>query len=459
MTDIIDQLIETNFELYQDTLFELLEQPSISITGEGMNTIPKLVCETLSQFGFENVLNIQTDHHPVIYGEQFHTENNSYPTVLFYGHYDVQPPGDENMWNSPPFDPTVRNERIFARGVGDNKGQFSAHIFAVHALIEAECFPDVNIKILLDGGEESGSAGFQQYLQSNPQKLDGIDLIYVADGPMFDSGLEENDQRPLVAYGNRGVLSFQLDYQTANSDLHSGNYGGPVPNPAAELVQLLSSMREDGNIVIDGFHDGIKITEEDRTIVENIIVDENAIKNELGLSHLASELPYYERLLLHPTLTINGLSSGYQEEGAKTVLPSTATAKFDCRLVPNQDPDAVFESIREHVIDQNSQVEVTYQGAFPSMKTPVDTPLSEPVLNALSEVWGTDPVEFPVLGGSLPVAYFRHVQSLSDVPILVVPYGNPNQGNHSPNEFMRLEDFKNGIRTTARFLQRIERHE
>ncbi|GAA1327503.1 hypothetical protein GCM10009647_065310 [Streptomyces sanglieri] len=317
----------------------------------------------------------------------------------------------------------------------------------------------MNIKILLDGGEESGSAGFREYLESNPEELEGTDLIYVADGPMFDSRSEDDGQRPLVAYGNRGVLSFQLDLQNANSDLHSGNFGGPVPNPATELVEVLSSMRDGDEIVIDGFHDGIEVTEEDRAVVQEIPTDEDAIKDELDLSHLASELPYYERLLLHPTLTINGLVSGYQGEGMKTVLPSTATAKLDCRLVPNQDPDAVFEAIREHVDARNSEVEVTKQGTFPPMKTPVDTPLSEPVINALSEVWETDPVEFPVLGGSLPAAYFRRVPSLSDVPILIVPYGNPDQGNHSPNEFMGLEDFENGIRTSARVLQKIESFE
>ena len=459
MTTDVDRTIDANLETYREALFELLEQPSISTTGEGMDAAPGLVAETLRRFGFETVTTVETRRYPVVYGER--TTSEDAPTILFYGHYDVQPPGDDAEWESPPFEPTIRNDSIYARGAGDNKGQFSAHIFALHALCEADALPEVNVKIVLDGGEESGSGGFRDYLSSNPSELADVDLVYVADGPMFgsatdaDAGSGAREQRPLVAYGNKGVLSFQLDLRTANTDLHSGNFGGPVPNAATELVDVLASMRDGDEIAIDGFHDGIDVTEADREAVADIPSDEDAIRAELDLSQLATDRPYYEQLLLHPTLTINGLSSGYEGEGMKTVLPSTATAKLDCRLVPDQDPDDVFEAVREHVASVNPDVDVTKQGTFPPLKTPLETPAGDLVLEALADVWDRDPVEFPVLGGSLPAAFFRNVPDLADVPILVVPYANPDQGNHSPNEHLDVDCFENGIRTSARVIRAL----
>ncbi|WP_255171073.1 M20/M25/M40 family metallo-hydrolase [Natrononativus amylolyticus] len=456
--DVTDA-VEDGFERYRAALFDLLRQPSVSTTGEGMDVAPALVCDTLSEFGFEGVTQVETSRYPVVYAE--HVVDEAAPTLLFYGHYDVQPSGDDAEWESPPFEPTVRDGSIYARGAGDNKGQFSAHVFAVHALREADAYPDVNVKLLLDGGEESGSAGFREYLSDEPAEITDADLVYVADGPMFGSatdaagGSGARSQRPLIAYGNKGILSFQLDLRTARTDLHSGNFGGPVPNAATELVALLSSMREGDEITVEGFHDGIDVTDSDRRTVENIPVDEDAIRAELELSHLASDRPYYERLLLHPTLTINGLSSGYQGDGMKTVLPSRATAKLDCRLVPNQDPDEVFEAVRAHVTARHPDVEITKQGTFPPLKTPLEAPAAEPVEEALAAVWGQSPVVFPVLGGSLPAAYFREVPELADVPVVVVPYANPDQGNHSPNEHLDLDCFRNGIETSAEAIRRF----
>ncbi|WP_290810246.1 M20/M25/M40 family metallo-hydrolase [Halovivax sp.] len=452
MEAAIDRAIDANLDDYREALFELLRQPSVSTTGDGMDAAPDLVVETLSRFGFETVRRIETDRYPVVYAERL--ADDAAPTILFYGHYDVQPPGAETEWDSPPFEPTVRDGSIYARGAGDNKGQFAAHAFAVDALLEADAFPEVTVKLVLDGGEESGSAGFRDYLASNPAELADADVVYVADGPMFGpasggGGRGARERRPLIAYGNKGVLSFQLDLRTANTDLHSGNFGGPVPDAATELVAVLASMRDGDEITIDGFHEGIDVTAADRAAVEEVPTDEAAIREELELTHLASELPYYERLLLGPTLTINGLSSGYRGDGMKTVLPSTATAKLDCRLVPHQDPDDVFETVRDHVTAHHPDVEVTKQGTFPPLKTPIDAPVADPIAAALEAVWERDPVEFPVLGGSLPAAYFREVPALADVPVLIVPYANPDQGNHSPNEHLDLECFENGIRTSA----------
>jgi acetylornithine deacetylase/succinyl-diaminopimelate desuccinylase-like protein len=440
MSDVAG-VIDDNFEKFRRELFELLAQPSISSTGEGMDECAQLLVDTISERNFETCETVETSRYPLVYAER--TIDESKPTVLFYGHYDVQPPGDEELWESPAFDPTVRDGSVYARGSGDNKGQLLTHVFAVDALESAGADISANVKLLIEGGEENGSRGLIDYLGDDPQRLADVDLVYVADGPMHRS------RRPTLIYGNRGILSVQLEHQTANDDLHSGNFGGPVPNAANELVELLATTYDGDEMAIDGYYDDVNISEADREMVDGIPLDEDAIEEERGLTRFATEKPYYERLLLEPTLTINGIESGYGGEGMKTIIPHEATAKLDMRLVPDQDPDEIFERLETHVEAENSDVSVEKMGTFPPMKTPLDAPAAGPILESLNEVWDADPVEMPLLGGSLPAAHFREEL---DVPVLVVPYANPDQGNHSPNEHLDMDCFRNGIETTARFL-------
>ena len=459
--DAIATAITDRLDAYRDRLFELLAQPSVSTTGEGMDAAAGLVVDTLADAGLD-ASRIETDRYPLVYAERGPEEASAAedaPTVLFYGHYDVQPPGDADAWTSPAFEPTVRDGAVYARGAGDNKGQFVAHACAVDALLAADAFPAVTVKLLIEGGEESGSAGLRAYLGAEPDALADVDLVYVADGPRHAVARENGAREgvPTLMYGNRGVLSVEVDLRTANTDLHSGNFGGPVPGATNRLVELLSSMRApDGDgIAVDGFHDGTAITDADRELVAAIPDDSEAIREELDLAGFATETPYYERLLTRPTMTINGLAGGYQGEGMKTVLPATASAKLDFRLVPDQDPDRVFEAVRSHLREREPRVEVRKHGTFPPMKTPVDTPMAAPVLDALETVWADDPVELPLLGGSLPAAYFREVDALADVPVLIVPYANHDQGNHSPNEHLDVDCFENGIRTSARVIESL----
>ncbi|RAW45958.1 deacylase [Halorubrum sp. 48-1-W] len=467
--DAVAATITERADAYRDRLFDLLAQPSVSTTGEGMDVAPGLVVDVLADAGLD-AERIETERYPLVYAERGPVggagdvagAGDDAPTVLFYGHYDVQPPGDVDAWESPAFEPTVRDGSIYARGAGDNKGQFAAHAFAVDALLSADAFPDVTVKLLVEGGEESGSAGLREYLRSQPDALADVDLVYVADGPRH-AVAGENGVRagvPTLMYGNRGVLSVQVDLRTANTDLHSGNFGGPIPGATNRLVELLASMRaDDGDgVAVDGFHDGTAITDADRELVAAIPDDSDAIRRELDVDRLATADPYYERLLTRPTMTINGLSGGYQGEGMKTVLPARASAKLDFRLVPNQDPDAVFEAVRSHLREREPRVEVAKHGTFPPMKTPVDTPMAVPVRESLATVWDEDVVELPVLGGSLPAAYFREVEALADVPVLVVPYANHDQGNHSPNEHLDVDCFENGIRTSARVIRSLGSH-
>lgn len=440
----IETTIDDRLSAYRSDLFELLAQPSISATGEGMERCAELLLSTLDEYEFDRIERIETSRYPLVYAERIVDE--SAPTVTFYGHYDVQPPGAQDEWESPAFEPTIRDSSIYARGAGDNKGQFLAHVFAFDALDRAKEDPAVNVKLLVEGGEESGSLGLIEYLSDDPTELAGTDLVYVADGPMHAS------RRPTIIYGNRGILSYQLDLETANADLHSGNFGGPIPNAANELIAVVSSMFDGDTVTVEGFYEDVDISAADRELVADIPIDEKTLKADLGIDEFATDDPYYERLLLEPTLTVNGLSSGYEGEGKKTIIPHRATAKLDSRLVPNQDPERVFERIVDHVERENPAVEVTEMGSFPPMKTPIDTPAATPLAAALAATWGTDPVEMPLLGGSLPAAHFR---TELDVPVLVVPYANPDQGNHSPNEHLDVDCFRNGIETTARFLQRV----
>ncbi|WP_348612938.1 M20/M25/M40 family metallo-hydrolase [Halobaculum rarum] len=469
-----DPAIAERLDDYRESLFDLLRLPTVSATGEGMDAGADAVRDLLADHGLD-ARRIETDRYPLVYGERVADDPDA-PTVVFYGHYDVQPAEHPEQWESPPFEPTVRDGSVYCRGAGDNKGQFVVHAFALDALSAADAMPEVTVKLLVEGGEESGSLGLKAYLDG----ADGIedpgidsdapaaairdaDLIYVADGPQHRSG------RPTLIYGNRGIITFQLDLETANADLHSGNFGGPVPNAATELAEVVASLTEYGEgtdpergypsggdrVAVDGFHDGIEVTDADRELVDRLPDDADEVREELDLTHFATERDYYERLLLEPTVTVNGLDAGYQGAGSKTIVPRTATAKLDSRLVPGQDPDTVFERIEEHVAGVHPDVEVTEGTGFPPMKTPVGSPATPPVLDALSAVWGEDPVELPVLGGSLPAAFFRRVDALADVPVLVVPYANPDQGNHSPNEHLDLNCFENGIRTTAAFLERV----
>ena len=425
---------------YRTELFELLRQPSVSARGEGVEECADLLVNILGRHGL-NAETVPTSTAPVVYFDE--TVDESLPTVLFYGHYDVQPADDADAWDSPPFDPEVRDSAIYARGAGDNKGQLLSHVFAVEAVRDVTGALPVNVTFVFEGGEENDSLGFREFIDDHPERLD-CDLVYVADGPMHDAG------QPTILYGNRGLVSADVSLSSAATDLHSGNFGGPVPNPATQLVSVLADLITDGRIQLDGFYDDVAITDEDRRAVMDIPVHATTLRETLGLdSFTVPDEAYYETLLLEPTLSINGLRAGEIGPGLKTIIPSEAAAKLDIRLVPEQDPDEVFVALDAFVAERVPEAEIDHIGTFPPMKTPLTTDYAGPIRDALADAWGVDPIDVPLLGGSLPVAYFRRT---SDVPILIVPYANPDQNNHSPNEHLDIECFENGIRTSAAFL-------
>ncbi|MFC6765311.1 M20/M25/M40 family metallo-hydrolase, partial [Natrinema soli] len=341
--------------------------------------------------------------------------------------------------------------RLYARGAGDNKGQWFAHLCAVRALRGTTGLP-TDVTLLVEGEEESGSEHLQRLVRDRREELDA-DIAFVADGPIDESG------RPHVLLGSRGLLYVNIEATGANRDLHSGNFGGPVPNPATAVVDLLASLRdEDGRIALEGFRDDVRpLTDRDREVLEAIPVDEEAVQADLGLSALATDPDegYAERLLCRPNLNVAGLDAGYRGEGMKTVLPSHARAKIDFRLVADQDPDDVFASLSRHVEERTPagiDVELSRVAAMDPQRTPADSPAVEPVMRAVREGWDEEPILKPSLGGSVPTYVFADAL---DVPCLVVPYANADENNHAPDENIALSCFRAGARATVALLEEL----
>ncbi|MFB6126895.1 MAG: M20/M25/M40 family metallo-hydrolase [Halolamina sp.] len=445
-----------------EDLFELLAQPSLSATGEGVDPCADLAADLCTSYGFDEAVKTPTDGAPAVLARADadtdaeampDDDPESTPTVLLYGHYDVQP-ADPAEWESPPFEPTVREgpdgrERLYARGAGDNKGQWFAHLRAVDALRATTGLP-ANVVLLLEGEEESGSPNLDSIVADHADLL-AADLAVVADGPIDVSG------RPTVLLGARGLLYVQIDVEGPNRDLHSGNYGGPVPNPAWELVRLVGSLKDaDGRVAVDGFYEDVRSpTAADRDAVAALSFDEAMA--EVGVDALADGPgeSYGEKLLSWPTANIAGLAAGYGGEGSKTVLPASATAKLDFRLVADQEPDALYEKVRRH-LDRHASGRCAVSVRHHGMMHPQRTPLTGPVQNLAETVtrlaWEDDPVVKPTLGGSLPTAVFEREL---DAPVVVLPYANSDENNHSSDENIVLDCHRAGARTTVELLRRL----
>ncbi|HEU5014526.1 MAG TPA: M20/M25/M40 family metallo-hydrolase [Roseiflexaceae bacterium] len=428
---------------YLARLFDYLRRPAISAHGQGIAETAEFLVDTLQRIGL-NARTVPTAGWPVVLARR--DEMPGAPTLLLYGHYDVQPPDPLEAWHSPPFEPTIRDERIYARGVGDNRGQHFAHILAIEALLAVQSKLPCNVVLLLEGEEEIGSPRMPQFIREHGSEL-GADLVITADGPVHESG------RSCIMFGVRGIVSFELRARGANRDLHSGNWGGVAPNPIWTLVHLLATMKNaQGEITIDGFYDAVEPpTELERHALAALPVDVEAVKAELGLREFDQprERGFGERLSLWPTLTINGLHGGYAGPGSKTVLPHEAFAKCDIRLVEAQDPEDIFTKVEAHVRRHVPEVEVVRQGSMAPSKTPLDSPFTAPIRAAIVSAQGAEPLLVPAMGGSLPDYVFT---KMLGVPAFVVPYANHDEANHAPNENMEVERFFAGIKTSAALL-------
>jgi acetylornithine deacetylase/succinyl-diaminopimelate desuccinylase-like protein len=442
LTDVF-AYIDSHRRQFLDRLIDYLRRPSISVHGEGMSEVAQYISAVMNQLGLDTRI-IPTAGWPMILGQRF--DRPGAPTVLLYGHYDVQPPDPLEEWITPPFEPAIRNGRIYARGAGDNKGQHFAQLLALESLLACRGTLPCNVKVLLEGEEEIGSPQMPIFVREHRNEL-VADLVITSDGPVHESG------RSQILFGVRGVLSFELRARGANRDLHSGNWGGVAPNPLWTLVHLLATMKDlNGHVTIEGFYDNVQpLTALEREALAKLPADIERIKQSLGLQQLDQPLErgYAERLSAWPTLTINGLHGGYGGPGSKTVLPHEAFAKCDIRLVEAQTADEIFTKVEAHVRRHAPGVTIIRQGSMDPSKTPLDSPFTEPLRRAIEAAQSEEPLLVPAMGGSLPDYVFTKVLG---IPAFVVPYANADEANHAPNENLEVERFFMGIKTGAAML-------
>lgn len=424
-------------------LIDYLRRPSISAYGEGIGEVAAYIADIMRQMGL-HVQIMPTSGWPMVFGSSI--VQPGAPTVLLYGHYDVQPPDPLEEWTTPPFEPAVRGGRLYARGVADNKGQHFAQLMALETLLTCRGSLPCNVKVLLEGEEEVGSPHMPEFIAAHSADL-GADLVIVSDGPVHESG------RSIIRFGVRGVLDIELRARGANRDLHSGNWGGIVPNPLWTLVHLLATMKnERGEITIDGFYENVQpLNELERAALAKLPIDVEKVKQSLDLQRLdePQERGYFERLSAWPTLTINGLHGGYGGPGSKTVLPHEAVAKCDIRLVEAQTAEEILAKVKAHVQRHAPQVSVHSYGAMDPSKTPLDSPFTEILNRAITAAQGEEPLLVPAMGGSLPDYVFTKTLG---IPAFGVPYANADEANHAPNENMEIARFFMGIKTGVAML-------
>jgi acetylornithine deacetylase/succinyl-diaminopimelate desuccinylase-like protein len=431
-----------------ETLFRLVAQPSISTRGEGMKESVEMLRAVMEDAGIKTRV-LETKGNPAIFGEVGDVPDA--PTVLFYGHYDVQPPEPLELWDSDPFEPEVRDGRIFGRGVADNKGQHLCHILAIKAWKEAVGELPVNAKLLIEGDEETGSPHLADLVSENKNLL-AADFVYTSDGGIHASG------SPTICFGARGLLYVEVEINGANGDAHSGNKGGVLPQPAWEMVELLASLRDsDGKANFPGFRDDVReSTPEEEAMLRDIPFDRNGFLEEHGLDEPLFEdgAEHHRRLAFEPTFNIAGLSSGYSGPGSKTIIPAKAVAKIDFRLVPEQTPEKVFEAFTAAVKERNPNAEVRELGGVPPSRTDPSSPMSRVVADTVKKGWNSEPINIPSLGGTLPDYVFTRILG---VPSFIVPYANHDEKNHAPNENMKVECFYAGVRTTLSLIEGLGR--
>ncbi|MFL5662564.1 MAG: M20/M25/M40 family metallo-hydrolase [Ktedonobacteraceae bacterium] len=435
--------IDEHSQPFLARLIDYLRRPSISAYGEGIGEVAEYIAGVMRQMGLA-VRIMPTNGWPMVFGE--YNARPGAPTVLLYGHYDVQPPDPLDEWISPPFEPTIRNGRLYARGVGDNKGQHFAQLMALETLLACRDTLPCNVKVLLEGEEEVGSPHMPEFIRAHHDELQA-DLVIVSDGPVHENG------QSTISFGVRGVLDIELRARGANRDLHSGHWGGIVPNPLWTLVHLLATMKnERGEITIAGFYDNVQpLTESERQALAKLPIDVHEIKQSLDLQRLdePQERDYFERLAAWPTLTINGIHGGYGGPGSKTVLPHEAIAKCDIRLVEAQTAEEILARVKAHVQRHAPEVSVTSYGGMDPSKTSLDSPFAEPLRLAIIAAQGAAPLLVPAKGASLPNYVFTKTLG---IPAFGVPYANHDESNHAPNENMEVARFFMGIKTGAAML-------
>lgn len=444
----IKDYVEQNKQRFLDELFELLRFPSVSADPKYNGDVAataEYVAEKLRAAGADKVEICQTAGHPIVYGEKIIDENK--PTVLVYGHYDVQPPDPLELWETPPFEPTVRDGKIYARGACDDKGQFYMHVKAFELMQETDGLP-CNVKFMIEGEEEVGSDNLGVFVSENKERLKA-DVVLISDTSMISL------ENPSLETGLRGLSYVEVEVVGPNRDLHSGVYGGAVANPATILARMIASLHDENNhIAIPGFYDDVlELTEEERIALNKAPFDIEDYKVDLGVNELWGEKGYttLERTGIRPTLEVNGIWGGYIGEGAKTVLPSKASAKISMRLVPNQNSDKITELFKNHfesLAPSTVKVSVKPHHGGEPVVTPTDSVAYQAAAKAIEESFGKAPI--PTRGGgSIPiVALFEQELGIKTV---LMGFGLDSDNLHSPNEKFDIANYLKGIETIPLF--------
>ena len=423
--------------------------PSVSALPEhagDMRAAADWLADELRRIEVDDVEVIQTQLHPIVTG-RFHRSPGA-PTVLLYCHYDVQPVDPLDLWDATPFEAVVADGRIVGRGSSDDKGQIVMHLAALEALLAVRGSVPVNLTFVFEGEEEFGSRSLEHWLETERERL-AADVAVISDTAFFEGNL------PSITIGLRGIVYAQVDVVGAPVDLHSGGYGGVVENPANALARIIASLKgPDGRIRIPGFYDDVEpLSRADRAAMAALPLDEEQYRKHIGVPALVGEVGYsvLERRGARPTLDVNGMWSGFQGEGAKTIIPARAHAKVSCRLVPNQDPEKVFTALRDYITDiapPGVTTTVTdVHGGRPSL-TPIDHPATKAAARALEATFGVEPL-YSREGGSIPVAEaFDHKLGL---PVVLLGFSQPGSNAHAPNEWLDLGNFESAIRAIVRF--------
>jgi len=452
MNAVVD-VIQTSRDRYLEELNALLAIPSVSALPEhagDMRRCADALAGHLRRIGLQNVRVVETPGHPIVHGDWLGAPGA--PTVLVYGHYDVQPVDPIDQWTSPPFEATIRDGQLFARGAADDKGQLFIHLKAIEAHISQTGALPVNVKVLLEGEEEVGSPNLDPFIRGNRDLL-ACDVVVISDTPMLERGV------PSICYGLRGLNYFQIDLRGTKGDLHSGQYGGAVENPANMLAHIIAQLRDkSGNIKNPGFYDDVlPLTDEERMEIRRLPFDEAAYRRELGAPRLFGEAGFstFERVWARPTFEVNGLMGGFTGEGSKTVIPATAMAKVSMRLVPNQDPDKIaglFEAFVRKVTPKTVELRLTRMHGGRPWKTELDNPYVQAAARAFEIGFGKRPV-YTREGGSIPIV--MTFQQELGAPTVLFGIGVPDENAHAPDEKLDLGNFFGGILSSAYLLQEI----
>lgn len=446
--------IDGEKESYLEDLKDYLRIPSISTDpahNEDVSRCCDFLLDQMRAAGL-TVERIETERHPLAYGEWTGAEGK--PTVLFYGHYDVQPPDPLELWRNPPFEPTIEGDRLIARGATDDKGQSFTHVKAIGAMLAERGELPVNVKFLVEGEEESGGESIDAFVREDGGDRLACDCVVVSDTAMYAPG------QPSILYGLKGLAYMEIKVTGPKRDLHSGTFGGAVANPANALAHIIAGLHdaETGRVLIPGFYDAVvPLAEEERQQFDALPFDEQEYSEEIGIPEPFGEEGYTtkERTWARPTCDVNGIYGGYQGEGAKTVLPSWAGAKVSMRLVPEQDPETIaslFKARVEVLTPRGVVAEVTYIHGAPAVAIGTKGPYVEAAMAAQEDVWGKPPVLVRE-GGSIPIV--GTFVDVLDKPVILMGFGLSDDRLHSPNEKFNISHFYNGIRTVVRLLDRL----